>query len=102
MMEEQNELMQRALHEAIERVCKTDEGRQCFFWIMSLCGLYEDGFSGDNNLTNYRLGRQSIAKQIIATMNAIDGEFYPRFLLECAMLRDKNKQAERAERFNDE
>jgi len=82
-----NELVQRQLHEAIDAVLRTDQGKQCFFWLLGACGLYEDGFTGEDSLTNYRLGRQSIAKQIIAQMNAIDEELYPRFLMECARMR---------------
>jgi len=72
------------LHEAIAHVLGNDEGRRFMFWLLGICGLYEDGFVGDNDLTNYRLGRQSIAKQIIAQMNMINGQLYPRFLMEGA------------------
>jgi len=87
-----------ALHEAIAAVLATDDGRRLIFWLLGICGLYEDGFSGDDALTNYRLGRQAVAKQIVAQMNAIDGELYPRFLMECANL----QETKQTERFEDE
>jgi len=90
-MDKDRALAQRALCEAISAVLTTDQGRQCFFWLLELCGVYEDGFELEAGLMSYRLGRQSVGKQIIAQMNAIDEELYPRFLLEAARMRTKNE-----------
>jgi len=88
-MSETSGLVKDRLHEAIAAVLATDDGRRVVFWLLSICGLYEDGFTGDDALTNYRLGRQAVGKQILAQMNAIDGELYPRFLMECARMRQE-------------
>jgi len=72
------------LNEALSAVLDTDQGRQCFFWLLTLCGVYEDGFEMEAGLMSYRLGRQSVGKQIIARMNMIEGELYPRFLMQVA------------------
>jgi len=89
-MSENNSREREVLARSISAVLRTDQGKRCFFWLLGSCGLYEDGFTGEDNLTNYRLGRQSVAKQIIAQMNAIDEELYPRFLMECARMRKEN------------
>jgi len=85
---------QRDLNRAMEACLNNDEGRRVLFLLLEICGLYEDGFSGQDNVTNYRLGRQSIAKRIIAQMNAIDGMLYPRFLMECAQLKEREMNNE--------
>ena len=72
------------LTEAMRDVLSAASGKRVLFWILEQAAIYRDGFSGDNNATNYVLGQQSIGRKIIERMGDVDPRAYPTLLLEIA------------------
>lgn len=72
------------LTEAMRDVLSAASGKRVLFWILEQAAIYRDGFSGDNNATNYVLGQQSIGRKIIERMGDVDPRAYPTLLLEVA------------------
>lgn len=49
--------------------------------LLEFSNVNGDNFTGDNNLTNYNVGRASMGTYIIGMMEEVDPTIYPRMLL---------------------
>ena len=87
--ERQREELERAWRD----VLSSPSGQRVVFWWLEQCSIYQDAFTGDNNATNYELGRQSAGRRAIAQMDAIDPRLYPKLLADMAELRVMDKAA---------
>ena len=77
---------------SIQTVLKTEQGKDFVWEILSLCGIYDNQFTG-NSGTFFNEGRRSVGIDIIQTMlNEADPTIYPRLLLERARLEDNNNE----------
>lgn len=74
------------LNAAFKEVIASASGKRVLFWILEQTGVYRDAFvgSGENDATNYVLGKQSVGRMLISQMDMIDPRAYPRLLLEIA------------------
>ncbi len=81
------------LDEAFRKVFATNEGKRILFWMLSGCAIYEDAFTGDDNVTNYRLGLQAGGRKLIAKLDEIEPRFYPQLLLAIADIKALDKAA---------
>ena len=81
------------LAKSYQNVFRSADGKLVLFDILELCGMYEAAFTGDNNVTNFRLGTQEAGKRVIDRLNQIDARFYPQLLLSIAELREMQKAA---------
>lgn len=75
------------LNEAIKAVLATTDGQRLFYWLLSLCQIYSDPFTGDDAATNYQLGLQSVGRRLVAKLDQINPVLYPTLLLEQANIR---------------
>lgn len=78
---------------AFREVFKLAQGKRVLFWMLEQCAIYQDGFTGDNNATNYTLGRQSSGRRLIEKLDQIDPRFYPQLLLDIAEIRAMDRAA---------
>lgn len=70
------------LAKALREVLNLASGRRVIFWLLEQAAIYRDPFCGsEDNATNYTLGQQSIARRLIAEMDAVDPRAYPALLL---------------------
>ena len=72
------------LDEAFREVFKTASGKRVLFWMLEQCAIYQDAFTGDDNATNYTLGRQSSGRKLIDKLDELDPRNYPALLLAVA------------------
>lgn len=86
---------QMILDEAFKNVLSTPSGQRVMFYILEQCAMYQDAFSGDNNVTNYTLGLQAGARRIVGRMDAIDPRMYPKLLTDMAEVRLMDEAAEK-------
>ena len=68
---------------AVGDVLKTKSGQKFIWEILSLCGIYDNQFTG-NSGTFFNEGRRSVGLDIVQMMNDADPTIYPRLLLERA------------------
>lgn len=81
------------LGKAFRDVFETSSGKRVMFWVLEQCAIYEDAYAGDNNATNYGLGRQASGRRLIGKLDEIDPRFYPSLLLAMADLKVMDKAA---------
>jgi hypothetical protein len=75
------------LSKAFRDVFATAAGKRVLFWMLEQCAIYQDAYAGDNNATNYTLGRQSVGRRLIGMLDQIDPRLYPKLLLAVADLK---------------
>lgn len=83
------------LARAYREVFATAAGKRVLFDILEGCAIYQDAFTGDDNATNYTLGKQAGGRRLISTLDAIDPRLYPRLLLDIADLKAMDLAAAR-------
>jgi len=66
--------------EDFAKFASTKSGRDIVYHLLSLCNLYSDCYTGDND-TYYMLGKKSIGLAIIEMLNEADPTVYPNMLL---------------------
>lgn len=89
-----DEMRERELLDAAFRdVLSRPSGKRLLFWILEQCAIYEDAYKGENNATNFMLGRQSSGRRLIAQMDLIDPRMYPALLADIADLKIEAKAA---------
>ena len=69
---------------AFREVFNTAAGKRVLFWMLEQCAIYQDAFTGDDNATNYTLGRQSSGRKLIDKLDELDPRNYPALLLAVA------------------
>ncbi len=69
---------------AFRTVFTTAEGKRVLFWMLEQCAIYQDAFTGENNVTNYTLGLQAGGRKLIAKLDELDPRNYPTLLLDVA------------------
>ncbi len=72
------------LHSAVSAVLATPAGKRVLFWVLEQAAIYRDAFSGQDAVTNYTLGQQSVGRKVIGLMDDIDPRTYPKLLLDIA------------------
>lgn len=83
--------IRKKLETDISSTMGTDQGKDTIWEILSLCGIYDNQFTG-NSGTFFNEGRRSIGIDIIQMLNDVDPTLYPRLLLEHAQLKDNNER----------
>ena len=81
----------KALDHAFREVFATVPGKRVLFHLLSLGGIYQDPFTGDDAATNYTIGRKAAALELLAELNAIDERLYPQLLLAMADIREMDR-----------
>ena len=76
-----------AVNDAFKAVIATPSGQRVLFWMLEQCAIYEDAYAGENNATNYTLGRQSSGRRLMQKLDEIDPRTYPALLLAVADLK---------------
>lgn len=61
-------------NEALRSVLNSRAGRRFIYRLMQRSGIDGMAFTGDNNITNFNFGRQSVAADLKADILAINGE----------------------------
>lgn len=84
------------LHAAFRRTLSTVDGKRVLFWILEQCAIYRDAFTGEDNTTNYTLGRQASGRDLIARLDEIDPRLYPQLLMDIAEIREVDRAAVKA------
>ena len=64
----------------LKGVLKTSSGKNVIWNILSVCGIYENTFTG-NSQSYYLDGRRSIGLEILRMTEDVDPTAYPRLLL---------------------
>jgi len=80
--------VQKKLEADIGSVLKTPQGRDVIWEILSLCGIYDNQFTG-NSGTFFNEGRRSVGLDLIQMMTDADPTAYARLMLERAKLEDR-------------
>ena len=83
------------MDKAFQDVFTTDAGKRVLFWMLEQSAIYSDAFGGEDNITNYTLGRQSIGRVLIGRLDVIDPRLYPQLLLDIANLKAMDIAAEK-------
>ena len=78
---------QKKLEADITTVMGSDQGKDIIWEILSLCGIYDNQFTG-NSGTFFNEGRRSVGIDLIQILNDADPTLYPRLLLERARLEE--------------
>jgi len=91
-LSEMQELQQDDLKRAFRDVIATAAGKRVLFWVMEQCVIYGEAYTGDDNATNYNLGRQGVGKRLIAMLDGIDPKIYPTLLLEVARMNEEQQE----------
>ncbi|NJL06816.1 MAG: hypothetical protein HC900_00065 [Methylacidiphilales bacterium] len=74
---------------ALRAVLDTADGKRVVFWLLGLCGLYQDQHAtGMADATSYMLGRRSVGLMVINKLNELDARLYPLLMLEVAQLKE--------------
>lgn len=82
---------------AVGRLMATADGKRFVFWLLSRSGLYAEALSpGRPDVTGYALGRQSMGRDVLAQLDAVDARLYPRLMLDMAELRELDRAAHEA------
>jgi len=71
----------RALLENVRQLMKSKAGQDVVWFILSMCNLYGDQFSG-NSRTFYEEGKRSVGLEILQLLEEADATIYPRLLLD--------------------
>lgn len=70
---------------ALDAVLRLPQGRHVVMWFLGLCDVYGVSFvSGEPDLTAFNLGRINVGKRVIAKLDEVDPEAYPRLLMSVA------------------
>jgi len=75
------ELEYHALIENVRELMKLRQGKEVIWYILSLCNLYGDIFTG-NSRTFYEEGKRAVGLEILGLLEEADKTIYPRLLLE--------------------
>ncbi len=75
------ELEYTALLANVREVCKTRQGKDVVWYILGMCDIYSDTFTG-NSHTFYLEGKRAIALQILQLLEDADSTLYARLLLD--------------------
>lgn len=78
---------QKKLEADVTTVMGIDQGKDLIWEIFSLCGIYDNQFTG-NSGTFFNEGRRSVGIDLIQILNDADPTLYPRLLLERARLEE--------------
>lgn len=73
--------MDEELDNDIRELAKTNAGRSVLRWILGLCQIYSDNFTGDNSGFYYQ-GQRSIGLQILEKLNDVDPRIYIKLITE--------------------
>lgn len=92
-MTELEKIEQEELAKAFRDILKLAAGKRVLYWLLDQCAIYQEAYAGDNNATNYMLGRQAIGRRVIAKLDEIDPRFYPKLLLDIAEIRAMDREA---------
>jgi len=79
--------IQRKLEADVASVMGTPQGRDVIWEVLSLCGIYDNQFTG-NSGTFFNEGRRSVGIDLIQIINNADPTSYARLLLERAKLEE--------------
>jgi len=60
---------------------KTSYGKEFVWYILGLCGLYSETFTG-NSQTFYNEGKRSIGLDLLSLLDDADPTIYPRLVIE--------------------
>lgn len=82
-----------ALHGAFRALLNTAAGQRVIYWMLEQCAIYQDAYAGDNNATNYTLGRQASGRVLLGKLDEIDPLNYPRLLTAIAEIREVDRAA---------
>lgn len=96
--EKENEELKRAL----AAVVNTDAGKRVLFWLLERCNVYGEAFSESHSVSSYHLGRMSIGRLLIAKMDEINPQIYPKLLLDYANMRAIERAAKSKNVGNDD
>lgn len=92
----EEEIARAELAKAFRDTLATASGKRVLFWVLEVCAIYRDPFAGDNNVTNYTIGRQASGRDLIAKLDEIDPRLYPALLSDMAEIREMDRAAARA------
>jgi hypothetical protein len=81
------------IKDAVRDVFAHRSGKLLIYWLLEQSAIYEDAYTGDNNATNYTLGRQSPGRRLIALLDSVDPKIYPKLMLEIADIRAEESAA---------
>jgi len=82
--------VQRKLEADINSVVSTAQGKDVIWEILSLCGIYDNQFTG-NSSTFFNEGRRSVGLDVIQMLTDADRTMYASILLEHAKLEEGNE-----------
>lgn len=71
------------LLENLVTFASTKAGERVIWHLLSICNVYSDCYSGDND-TFYMLGKKAVGLELIDLLNQGDPTVYPRMLLNAA------------------
>lgn len=92
----EQEVARAELHKAFRDALATVAGKRVIFWMLETCAIYRDAFAGENNATNYTLGRQASGRELIAKLDEVDPRLYPSLLMDMAQIREVDRSAAKA------
>lgn len=72
----------------LEGLLGKPEGRRVVMWFLGLCNIYGTQFTGDNDATNFTLGKRDVGIRVIDKLNAVSPTTYPQLLLSSARDQD--------------
>jgi hypothetical protein len=77
----------------LEGLLSRPEGRRVMMWFLGLCGIYDMQFTGNNDATNFTLGKREPGIRVIGKLNELSPTTYPQLLLQSA--RDTGEKKEK-------
>ncbi|MGY4333204.1 hypothetical protein ACVWWG_007621 [Bradyrhizobium sp. LB7.2] len=92
----EQEITRAEIAKAFRDTLATVAGKRVIFWMLEVCAIYRDPFAGDNNLTNYTIGRQASGRDLIAKLDEVDPRLYPSLLTDMAAIREMDRAAVKA------
>jgi len=82
--------LQEKLEANVVSVMATPQGKDVIWEILSLCGIYDNQFTG-NSGTFFNEGRRSVGLDIVQMINDADPTSYARLLLERAKTEEEQR-----------
>ena len=84
----------------LEGLLGKPEGRRVVMWFLGLCNIYGVQFTGENEATNFTLGKRDVGIGVILKLNEMSPTTYPQLLLDAA--RDKGEKKEKVHVVDEE
>lgn len=75
----------------LEALLGRPEGRRVLMWFLEQANVYGQQFTGDNDATNFTLGKRDVGIRVIFKLNEVSPTAYPQLLISAARDREVTK-----------